>query len=463
MSTLAFAIASRINALSFAELPPQAVHWARLAIADNIAAGLGGCREPSVDILLSLTQTSGVRGSCTVLGRAETLPALEAAFVNGAAAHALDFDDCSPTMDGHPSVPMVPALLALAEQLDRSGRDVIEAYVAGYETETAIASVVNPDHGQRGWHPTATLGIFGAAAACAKLLKLDDKAFGVALSIAASSAAGLRANSGTMTKHLHAAQSNRNGLQAALLAQKGFTANLGALEHELGYFSAYAGRAVDPQAVLARLDRSFDILKPGIAIKQYPCCAFTHPAIDAMLKLRAHEELSGDDVASIKVELAPKRMRNVNRPDPRTDTDAKFSTHYVVALALKNGGVHLSDFEGSAFLDPSLRELMQRVDLQPHDGALAEAVVTITGQDGSTRREVAVRDMGRGPDDPMSDEEFRDKFLDCAAVAVSGREASALFDRLMSLEQMSSIRPILAAARSWQTDASTLAPATACI
>lgn len=461
MSTLAFAIASRINALSFAGLPPQTVHWARLAIADNIAVALGGCREPSVDTLLSLTEMSGVRGSCTVLGRAVTLPALEAAFVNGAAAHALDFDDCSPTMDGHPSVPMVPALLALAEELDRSGRDVIEAYVAGYETETAIASVVNPDHGQRGWHPTATLGIFGAAAACAKLLNLDDEAFAVALSIAASSAAGLRANSGTMTKHLHAAQSNRNGLQAALLAQKHFTANPGALEHELGYFNAYGARAVDPQAVLARLDRGFDILKPGIAIKQYPCCAFTHPAIDAMLKLRAREGISCDDIASIKVELAPKRMRNVNRPDPRTDIDAKFSVHYVVAIALKNGGVRLSDFEGNAFLDPNLRELMERINLQPHDGALAEAIVTITGKNGRTCREVALRDMGRGPDDPMSDVEFRDKFLDCAAAAVSGREASSLFDRLMSLENARSIRSVLAAARGHQTDASMPAQATA--
>ena len=461
MSTLAFAIASRINGLSFAKLPPQAVHWARLAIADNIAAGLGGCREPSVGILLSLAEMNGARGSCTVLGRTETLPALEAAFVNGAASHALDFDDCSPTMDGHPSVPMVPALLALAEELDRSGGDVIAAYVAGYETETAIASAINPDHGQRGWHPTATIGIFGAAAACAKLLNLDDKAFAGALSIAASSAAGLRANSGTMTKHLHAAQSNRNGLQAALLAQKGFTANLDALEHELGYFSAYAGRPVDPQVVLARLDHGFDILNPGIAIKQYPCCAFTHPAIDAVLKLRAHDDVSCDNVASIKVELSPKRMRNVNRPDPRTDTDAKFSTHYVVALALKNGGVRLSDFEGSAFLDPNLRELMQRVELRPHDGALAEATVSITGKDGRTHREVALRDMGRGPDDPMSDAEFRDKFLDCAAASLTGHEASALFDRLMSLERARSIRPVLAAARGQQAHAPTFVQATA--
>lgn len=446
MPGLAHEIAARINAVSFPLLPPQAVHWAKIAIADNVAVGVGGCREPAVDILLAMTEMTAARGSCSVFGRSNKLSALDAALINGAAAHALDFDDCSPTMDGHPSVPMVPALLALAEMLDRSGQDVLEAYVAGYETETAIAAMLNPDHGQRGWHPTATLGIFGAATACSKLLRLDDDAMATALSIATSSAAGLRANSGTMTKHLHAAQTNRNGLMAALLAQKGFTANLGAFEHELGYFSAYIGKKVDTSAMLERLGRSLDILQPGIAIKQYPCCAFTHPAIDAALKLRELDGFSCDEIAKVRVRLAPGRMRNVNRPDPRTGIDAKFSTHYVVALALRDGAVRLRDFEDDAYLRPDIRKLMRDVELQAHGGPLAEAIVAIEARDGTERRMTALRDMGRGPDDPMSPADFRQKFLDCARDALREPDASSLFDRLMSLEEMSSVRPVLAAA-----------------
>ncbi|HTN63171.1 MAG TPA: MmgE/PrpD family protein, partial [Devosia sp.] len=214
LPSLTLQLSTLVGALCFEHLPKPVIHWASRAIADTIACALAGTNEDSPAMLASILPRT--EGQSLVLGGRERMHMLDAAQRNGAAAHTLDFDDCNLVMDGHPSVSIIPALLALADELDCSGSAFLTAYVAGIEAEIRIAALSNPAHVDRGWHPTVTFGVLGCAIACARLLQLEPQAIARAIAIAASSAAGLRANSGTMTKPLHAAMANRNGLQAAL-------------------------------------------------------------------------------------------------------------------------------------------------------------------------------------------------------------------------------------------------------
>jgi 2-methylcitrate dehydratase PrpD len=285
--TIANELARRVSVFRYDGLPAAAVEWAKTGILDTVGVTLAGSLEPCARIALRVCTGTG---PALVFGSAQRLSVADAALVNGTASHALDFDDCSNTLGGHPSVPILPGLFALADATAVNGRDFIAAYVAGFETETRIARAVNFHHYDKGWHPTATLGVFGATAAASRLLELTEDQIATALAIAASFSSGLKANFGTMTKPLHVGHCARNGVMAAMLAREGMTAGHDAFEHRQGFFNVFNGSGnYDADAVLRDWAAPLDIVTPGIAIKSYPCCGSTHPAIDAMLDLvRAH-------------------------------------------------------------------------------------------------------------------------------------------------------------------------------
>jgi 2-methylcitrate dehydratase PrpD len=264
------------------------------------------------------------------------------------------------------------------------------------------------------------------------------------LGIAASSAAGLRANSGTMTKALHAGMANRNGLQAALLAEAGFTANPGVLEHRFGFMAAFNGGIAEGRpAALDGWGEDFALLSPGIAIKQYPCCAFVHCAIDAAVALR--REIAGRPVVAVRVELHGKRLKNIDRPEPHSGLDAKFSTQYLTARALLDGGVGLGDFEDSRIADPRARTLAGRVTLAAHDAAdLSLGRVQVTLDDGEVLSAEASVAMGRGPANPMTPAEFRAKFDDCVGRMLPVAAGAQLYQSLTALPELTSIRSLTA-------------------
>src|SRR5579863_7662026 len=236
--TIADTLADRITSVRYDELPEAALHWARVAILDTVGCTLAGASEPCARIVARVTAASG---PCLVFGTTQRVAPLDAALINGTAAHAHDFDDCSNTLGGHPSAPILPALFALAETRAVDGRAFVAAYVAGWEAETRIARGINFHHYEKGWHPTATIGVFGATAACAKLLGLSMERTARALALAATFSSGLKANFGTMTKPLHVGQAARNGLYAALLASEDFTASPDALEHRQGFLRVFNG------------------------------------------------------------------------------------------------------------------------------------------------------------------------------------------------------------------------------
>jgi MmgE/PrpD N-terminal domain len=239
--TLLEKLAQRVHRFDKRQLTKQSIAKAKVCILDTIGVTLAGYPEPCTQILLKTPGVATAPGPALIFGTARRTSALDAALVNGTASHALDFDDFSGVMGGHHSAPLVSALLALVEERGGTGEDLIAAYVIGVEVEIRLARAVNSHHHDKGWHPTATLGIFGTAAAACHLMKLDGFRTTVALCIAASLASGLKANFGTMTKPLHIGQCCRNGLFAALLAEGGFDAATDTFEHPQGFLNVFNG------------------------------------------------------------------------------------------------------------------------------------------------------------------------------------------------------------------------------
>jgi len=440
LASLTLELAARAAKLAFCDIPPSVRSWACRAFADTVACGIAGGREEAVALISALLPSTD--DVCTLLGGTGKTNELDAAQINGVAAHVLDFDDCHIEMDGHPSVSLVPALLAMGERLGCSGEDILTAYVAAIEAEIRIARLSNPEVLARGWHPTAIFGTMGGAIAVGHLLQLSPEKMAVAMGIAASSAAGLRANSGTMTKSLHAGQANRNGLQAALLASQGFSACENVLEQKFGFLAAFSGKTgEETEALLADWGHDFALLSPGIAIKQYPCCAFTHCAIEAAIALRA--KVTNNEIELVEVALHHSRLSNIDRPRPRDGMDAKFSTQYLTARALLAGHIQLSDFEEPCLSDPATYALAARVRLLPHhDADISLGRIRVQLANGHIHTATASVAMGYGPTDPMAESKFRAKFDDCVKTVLSPLQATLLYEKLMSLPVQSSLRSL---------------------
>jgi 2-methylcitrate dehydratase PrpD len=442
---LARELAARVAALHFGDLPPEAVRWARMGILDTIGVTLAGSREDAPRLAAQALDLGA--GPSLLLGLPQRTGALDAALINGTASHALDFDDCNNTLGGHPSAPVLSALLPLAEQLGSSGEQFVTAYVAGFETETKIGLAVNFHHYTKGWHPTATLGTFGAAAACARLMSLDAAATATALALAASFASGLKANFGTMAKPLHVGHCARNGLYAARLASLGFTANAASVfEHKQGFLDVFNGPGNhDAGRALASWAAPLDIVEPGIAIKQYPCCGSTHPAIDAMLELVRRHRPEPESVLRVDAEIHARRLAHTNRPDPQSALDAKFSLQYVLARALADGGVGVGDFLGDAWRETRVRALLPRIQVSAYneraDGGFAPdnhfgGRVRITLKDGSVLEAQVEQPLGRTSANPLPDALLREKFVLCARTVLRPDAIEGIADALSEIETL---------------------------
>ncbi|MBV6271336.1 MmgE/PrpD family protein [Alcaligenaceae bacterium CGII-47] len=446
VQTLITQLADRICGFAIENIPDEAIHLSKQAIIDTIGVTLAGMSEPAVTKLLLVPGVAQAPGRSTIFGSTVGTSALDAALVNGTSSHALDYDDFSQSMGGHQSVPLVAPLFALAEERQASGRSLIHAYIVGIETEIKIAKAVNFVHYDKGWHPTATLGVFGAAAACGYLIGLDRQRMAMALAIASSMAAGIKANFGTMTKPLHIGNCGRSGLFAALLAEQDYSAHAGALEHKQGFLNVYNGTGLfDAQRMLDAWASPLEVLGMDMGLKQFPCCGSTHPALMLLLQLLGEHDVSADSVQEVLVFLHRRRLPHTNNPDPATPLAAKFSVQYVVARALMSGGVRLSDFMGETYRDPAVRQIMSRIKVRPNpemdDDAPGQfgAKIKLTLNNGATIEGELESIVGRGRTNPMSRTEMLCKFQDCAERIISKSNAEKAFDLLDSLEQIEDI------------------------
>lgn len=442
-------MAVKILGMTLDQAPPEAVETSKQAILDTLGVTLAGAGTEVTRTVHDTVRPLSAPGPALVFGQDQRIDLLNAALVNGTASHALDFDDCSNSMGGHPSAPVVPALWALAEDRGGSGRAFLAAYIAGVECETRLARAVNFHHYEKGWHPTSTLGTFGSTAACGHLIGLNADRMTHALALAASMAAGLKANFGTMAKPFHVGQAARNGLLAALLAENGMTANPAALEDAQGFFRVYNGDGkFDADRVLADWASPLDVIEPGIAFKRHPCCASTHPAVDALLRLKAEHDLTPDKVSLVESWTHPRRLRHTNRPDPKTGLDGKFSVQYVLARALAQGLVSLDHFSDEAVRDPAVRALMSRVRAAPDPDARMDtsehfyARVRVTLGSGEQVEAFVDRPLGRDRHHPLPPGTLEAKFRDCATQVLTEAAAAELLDALLGLESCASISEV---------------------
>ena len=419
-------LAERASAVAYDALPDPVRALARQCVLDYYGVGLAGADAPLVGILLDELRETGGNPEASLIGHGPGLPALSAALVNGAAGHALDYDDVNLAMPGHPSVAILPGLLALAEQRRSSGRDVIAAFVAGYETACRIGSAMRPGHYDLGFHATGTVGCLGAAAACARLLGLDAEVTGQALGIAGTQAAGLKSQFGTMCKPFHAGKASHNGLLAARLAARGFSSRPDIVECEQG-FALTHGPDFRPEAALADPPNGFHIL--ANLFKYHAACYLTHGPIESARAVRqqAVRDQHGvrpEQIAQIRLKLDRSCDRVCNIPAPTDGLESKFSLRQTVAMALTGTDTaSLGAYSAATANDPGLVALRDKITLDFQDGwPQAAAEIEVVLSDG--RVLCAGHDAGV----PMAD------------VAAQGERLAAKFDALAE--------PVLGTARA---------------
>jgi len=321
-----------------------AVHAAREGVLDFLAAAFPGPADPAWHKLRGVLPAAA--GPARVIGQTATTDAASAALLNGYAGHALDFDDVHSSVRGHPGTVLLPALFALADTLpETTALELLDAYIVGVETMARLGLALGSKHYETGFHNTATLGPLGAAAACARLWKLDAAAIENALGLAATQAGGLRLQFGSEAKPLHAGLAARAGLFAAQLAQAGLQGSPGALEAPIGFLDAYGFGTADAQRALANWGAPWQIVTPGLYFKPYACCTATHYAADAALALRAEHGLQAADIAAVRVVFPPAGDTPLTVTDPATGLEGRFSVEYVLAGVLVDGALGLSLFD----------------------------------------------------------------------------------------------------------------------
>lgn len=411
-----FELAQFASALPAAEIPALALDRARQAIADLIGVALAGRRHHIGRTMLDYVTDQGARPVSGIFGGGRSTPEL-ASLANGAFAHALDFDDTNHPLYGHPSCSIVPALFATGEETGAGYGRALEAYVVGVEIDAALGGAMMMSHAETGFHSTGTIGTIGAAAAAARMIGLDVDATHRALGIAASRAAGLRVNVGTMSKPLHAGAAAMGGVQAARLAARGWDAHPHALESPLGFCSAFLGLEGDREVdCAAEIGQRWSLLEPyGLAIKAYPSCGATHTAIDAALAVR--RELDGEAIDHVRVGVSARAPELLVYDRPRTGNEGRFSAQYTVAVGLTRGRVGLEDFTDAAVTDPAIAALMRRIEMvvddRHRDGTQYPASVQVRTAGGQVLERTV--ELARGKNaNPLSEAELQAKFVDCA-------------------------------------------------
>ncbi len=317
----------KYGAMTYDDLPDHVVQVANQCILDWFGCALAGSTEPLSEILRG--QFGKRSGDCTVIGSDLKLEAPTAALLNGASGHALDYDDTGSSVGCHSTAPVLPAVLAVAEEIGASGKEMITAFVAGVEIEGRINYAMGRDHYPRGWHTTATYGTFGATAGVAHLLKLPKDQYATAMGMAASHACGVKANFGTMTKPYHPGHSAESGVNCARLAAAGFTANPEAVLGNQGFVQA-ASNASDATDRLDAIADDWLIL--GTLFKYHAACHLTHSAIESVLKLRT--SLNVDDLSSLTITVHPMLLDICGVVEPKTGLEGKFSLRGTASLAL---------------------------------------------------------------------------------------------------------------------------------
>jgi 2-methylcitrate dehydratase PrpD len=432
-----------------ADIPPHVRHEAKRALINFFATAIGGCRDEAIETSLGVLTAFAGTGAAPVIGRNERVDALTAAFINAASSNVLDFDDTHIPTVIHPTAPVAPALLALASLRPISGADLLTAFILGVEIECRLGNAVSPSHYRRGWHITATCGVFGAAAAAGRLLGLDAGRIVWALGNASAQSSGLVETLGSMAKSIGVGNAARNGLLSALLAERGFTGPGLPLEGPRGFIAVTSDAAESESYVApltAGLGGSWEILRN--ACKPYPCGVVLNPVIDAVLDLRERHGLQAGQIDSILVTGHPLLRERTDRPAPAGGREAQVSAQHSVAVVLLHGAAGVAQYADAAVSDPATLALRARVRVQD-DAAMpvGAAGVAVRLSDG-TEFKAAVEHARGSLERPLTDAELEQKLMALAAHGCPKLDAAPLAEAIWSIEGVSDVRDVVRCAVS---------------
>lgn len=417
-------LAAFITKTSYEQLPQEMVELSKRAIVDTIGVALAGWNEPAVEVAkkVYVSPESGQGGVSSLWGEETKVECDKAAIINGTASHVLDYDDASVGVVIHPSAPILSAIAPLAEKLSSSGKEVITAYAIGTEIMIRIGQVMGIRHYNLGWHATDTLGTIGAAAACSYLLHLNEEKCAHAIAIAASMTGGLQKNFGSMTKSLHVGLSASHGIQAAMLAEQGFTGNRD-IFGKRGFFLAYSGGADEEELQTAmdtiQFGNPYDLLV-GLSVKKFPCCFGTHRFIQGVLELKAEHSLKLEDIDEIVLRAQPRSLLPLVHSRPVTGLQGKFSAEYTVLAALADGYVNLNSFEDDQVQRPNIQELFPIVSvLEMQESAEDKQLnrrlpveIQIKTKNGQLVEKTVLHAPGSKAN-PLGEMEYREKWISC--------------------------------------------------
>jgi 2-methylcitrate dehydratase PrpD len=438
--TLTKTLCGHLAAAQFGDLNAAAVREARRGVLDWIGCALAGSGHKTITTLLAVLQDISGRPQATVFGRGLRLGLLDAPLANGQMGHVLDYDDTH--MGGvvlHTSSPVLAAVFALAERAPVTGADFMLAYAVGFEAGVRTGRTA-PGHHKGGWHLTGTLGSLAAGAACGRLLNLDRQKLTYTMGIAATQAAGMQQNRGTMCKSFHAGKAASNGVLAALLAERGFDSTQEIIEGKKGFSRIYSDVA-EPEQLIAGLGERWLIETNGH--KPYACGVVLHPLIDAVVAIRNRDAIDSAAVSEIELRVHPLVLSITGVVDPSTGLQSKFSTLHSAAVALIDGTGGVAQYSDAKAIDPAVAALRRKVKATADETLRkdeAYAAITVGGK----RHEVHIPHASGTADNPMSDAAIEAKFLANATPVIGRERAERARDFVMSLEKQPDVRDLAA-------------------
>jgi 2-methylcitrate dehydratase PrpD len=422
------------------DVPRNVQHEAKRSLLNFVAAALGGCRDEAIDIGMGVLTDFAGSGYATIIGRTERADALTAAFVNAASGNVFDFDDTHIPTVIHPTAPVAPALFALAGHRRVSGPELLHAFVLGVEIECRLGNVISPGHYRRGWHITATCGVFGAAAAAGRLLELDTTRMIWALGNASAQSSGLVETLGSMAKSIGVGNAARNGLLAALLAERGFAGPDHPLEGPRGFIPVMGGEC-DLSRLTTGLGETWEILRN--TYKPYPCGVVLNPVIDGVLDLRQRHGLQTNRTREVIVTGNPLLGERTDRPLPASGREAQVSAQHSVAVALLHGAAGVAQYTDASVRDPATLALSAKVRVKD-DASMPVGVarVAIHLDDGSKLTTFVERARG-SLERPLTDAELEQKLYTLAAHGCPDLDVKPLAEAIWSFERVSDVQQIM--------------------
>jgi 2-methylcitrate dehydratase PrpD len=439
-------LARFVTETEFATISPTARTNAKLHILDTFGVALAGADQPAARIALDYCKQLGSSREASIWGTAQKAAVSTAAFANGLLAHALDFDDWDAFIHvGHPTSMLIGAALSLGEHIGASGEELLKAYVLGIEVICKLAANC-PNVQDRGFHSTPVWGSLGATVACASLLELDAAKLKTALGIAASASGGIHRQQGSMVKPFHAGNAARNGAEAALLAQAGFTADAAILEAPRGFCDTFFGAGkCDYEKMIENIGKPYFLESPGLGLKWHPCSAPQFLAADAALHLKREHDIRYQDIAKMEVSIPPLRYARHYAPEVKTGLRGKFAINYVVAMCILDGKLELATFTDEKVNQPRVQEAFNKVrvicdESIPEPGPYCPVTVELKN---GTRLSYTAKLAKGHPQNPMTETEVLEKFCGNAKLVIAQKQAEELIKRVQRLESVDNVKQLV--------------------